>query len=154
MKFSTATAFLALFATSVTAQQAFIGSPADGFQVSPGQSFTVRVDRPNFQSSAKEVAIVLGFKNCGSNGCLSPDNGIGTELYSGSFNPQYDNPSGSTPPHQNYNFDRGEIESTPSIPPSPSTSWYSHNDLPTGRSHAMDGKQEYFRDSDLMVAVY
>ncbi|KAJ8090148.1 hypothetical protein PM082_018733 [Marasmius tenuissimus] len=103
MKFSTATAFLALFATSVTAQQAFIGSPVDGFQVSPGQSFTVRVDRPNFQSSAKEVAIVLGFKNCGSNGCLSPDNGIGTELYSGSFNPQYDSPSGSTPPHQNYN---------------------------------------------------
>ncbi|KAL0568168.1 hypothetical protein V5O48_013818 [Marasmius crinis-equi] len=124
MKFLTSTTVLALFATSATAQQAFIGSPLDGVQVSPGQSLTVRVDRPvsrlyndsydtlldgtltflrqNFQSSAQEVAIVLGFKPCGSSGCLTPDNGIGSALYSGSYNPQYDTPSNSLPPHQNF----------------------------------------------------
>ncbi|KAJ8090149.1 hypothetical protein PM082_018734 [Marasmius tenuissimus] len=103
MKLLSSAALSAVLLTSTLAQQADIRYPPAGFRVSAGQSITVQVERAPFQSSATEVAIVLGYKPCGAFPCIPPpDGGIGTVLYSGPFNPQYTNPRNGQNPHQNY----------------------------------------------------
>ncbi|KAF9265350.1 hypothetical protein L218DRAFT_957536 [Marasmius fiardii PR-910] len=103
MKFLTPTLLVAIAATSTAAQRASIGAPKNSTNVSANQTLLVEIDRPNFQSSATEVGIVIGIASCASgSGCIAPaDGGIGTILYNGSFNPQFK--SGSPlPPHQNF----------------------------------------------------
>ncbi|KAF8990719.1 hypothetical protein BDQ17DRAFT_1313714 [Cyathus striatus] len=93
---------LALTALPIAfAQRVFISSPADGATVSRGQSVVVEVDRPNFLSSAEEVAVVLGLQYCTPT-CRPPTDIMGTILYNGPYNPQYSSPTDAKPPHQNF----------------------------------------------------
>ncbi|KIK53867.1 hypothetical protein GYMLUDRAFT_207148 [Collybiopsis luxurians FD-317 M1] len=83
-----------------------IGAPTNMTSVIPGGPISVRIDRPNFQSSALEIALVIGISTCGTGPCPGPVDGvIGTILYNGPYNPQQ--PPDSTipplPPHQYFN---------------------------------------------------
>ncbi|KAL0568446.1 hypothetical protein V5O48_013534 [Marasmius crinis-equi] len=104
MKFFGSALLAALAATSVAAQKANIAVPTNGTDVQAGSNITIEVDRPNFQSSAQEVAIVLGLTSCAdaSKPCVGPqDGGIGKILYQGPFDPQYGDYY-ALPPHQNF----------------------------------------------------
>ncbi|KAF9255294.1 hypothetical protein L218DRAFT_912490 [Marasmius fiardii PR-910] len=103
MKFYASALLAVLAATSAAAQRASVGFPKNGSDVTAGQDLLIEVDRPNFQSSALEVAIVLGLASCASYPCSAPsDGGIGRILYYGPFNPQYKLDYPRLPPHQNY----------------------------------------------------
>ncbi len=110
--------FLALL-TVAQAQRVAIGSPLDQTTLSAGQQTVVEIDRPvsvfhdslpvlvylgsqNFQSSAQEVAVVIGIQSCAATPCAPPDGIMGQILYSGSFNPQFDTSNTQKPPHQNF----------------------------------------------------
>ncbi|KXN82043.1 hypothetical protein AN958_03294 [Leucoagaricus sp. SymC.cos] len=97
-------AALLLGASAGFAQRITIGVPQDQATFSAGQSFVVEIDRPNFQSSAQEVSVVIGINSCaGFNGeCPSPSDTMGTVLYSGSYNPQLVTSMPFKPPHQNF----------------------------------------------------
>ncbi|KAF8990721.1 hypothetical protein BDQ17DRAFT_1181324, partial [Cyathus striatus] len=82
-------------------QRVLIASPADGTTVTRGQSLIVEVDRPNFTSSAEEVAIVLGLQSCTPT-CRPPTDIMGTILYNGPYNPQLSSPTDPKPPRQNF----------------------------------------------------
>ena len=57
----------------------------------------------DFQSSATEVAIVIGATFCGTPGtCLPASEVIGNPLYNGPYNPQFVNGAENKPPHQNF----------------------------------------------------
>jgi len=103
MKYFRSLLLSALLATTALAQRVQIGYPADQSTIRAGTNITVEVDRPNFQSSAQEVAIVIGIRSCFSGPCLPPTDGIGSVLYSGPYNPQYAIPIvPAKPPHQNF----------------------------------------------------
>ncbi|KAK7062530.1 hypothetical protein VNI00_000018 [Paramarasmius palmivorus] len=106
MKFLATAVSVAFFLSSVVAQKANIAIPTMGSDVSAGSNVVIEVDRPNFQSSAVEVAIVLAIQSCSSSetACRDPEDGFGpaTILYSGPYNPQYASPPGRLPPHQNF----------------------------------------------------
>ncbi|ESK83851.1 hypothetical protein Moror_13508 [Moniliophthora roreri MCA 2997] len=104
MKFFATTLSLALAATSVVAQRAYIAQPTMGSDVQAGSTITIEVDRPNFQSSALEVAVVLGIQSCTTATCRDPEEWFGPAmiLYNGPYNPQYATPAGRLPPHQNF----------------------------------------------------
>ncbi|KAJ6551772.1 hypothetical protein B0H19DRAFT_882498, partial [Mycena capillaripes] len=91
-------------ATSAFAQSAVIGAPADGTTVQAGSNITVEVDRPDTLTGSTEVAVVIGIFPCGSTNsvCPGPSEVLGTILYNGPFNPQFQNDSRSKPPHQNF----------------------------------------------------
>ncbi|KAL0565512.1 hypothetical protein V5O48_016509 [Marasmius crinis-equi] len=93
-----------LAAVAVAAQKANIAVPINGTDVQAGSNITIEVDRPNFLSSANEVAIVLGLVSCSDNStCRAPQEGGGINeiLYQGPFNPQYGGYY-ALPPHQNF----------------------------------------------------
>ncbi|KAE9398511.1 hypothetical protein BT96DRAFT_859149 [Gymnopus androsaceus JB14] len=99
MKF---TAVLLALASTVLAQGASIGAPAEGSSATTGRNITVMIEQPNSLSSIEQVAIVIGLVHCGSeSSCPEPANGLGVILYAGPFDPQYATPPGSLPPHQN-----------------------------------------------------
>ncbi|KAG7086995.1 hypothetical protein E1B28_012973 [Marasmius oreades] len=103
MKFFNSTLIAVAVATAVAAQRANIGFPTNGTDVIAGKDLLIEVDRPNFLSSAVEVAIVLGLTSCASYPCGAPsERGVGRILYSGPFNPQYKLDYPRLPPHQNF----------------------------------------------------
>ncbi|KAI0061524.1 hypothetical protein BV25DRAFT_1916879 [Artomyces pyxidatus] len=95
-------AALASLAAAASAQSITIGSPAEGTSVTPGQSITVQVNRPNSLTSSQEVAIVISMLGC-SGPCPDPYDALGSTLYAGSYSPQY--PANRLPwdqPQQNF----------------------------------------------------
>ncbi|KAL0568334.1 hypothetical protein V5O48_013656 [Marasmius crinis-equi] len=105
MKFFGSVLFAVLAATSAAAQKANIAQPTSSSDVQAGSDINVEVDRPNFQSSANEVSIVLGLVSCpdSSQPCRAPQEGggIGKILYQGPYNPQFGGYF-ALPPHQNF----------------------------------------------------
>ncbi|KAJ3715160.1 hypothetical protein FB446DRAFT_317801 [Lentinula raphanica] len=105
-------------ATSVLAQSANIGAPADMTQVAAGSDFTVMVDRPDSLTGSTEVAVVIGLLSCASSPCPGPSAELGTVLYNGPFDPQFTTEPGTTtlPPHENFtltvpsNFAKGNAQ--------------------------------------------
>ncbi|KAH0583176.1 hypothetical protein J132_05370 [Termitomyces sp. J132] len=99
-----AAVFGVLFAT-VKAQSINIGFPPDGTSVTPGSNLTVEIDRPDTLTGSIEVAVVIAVLSCSrfSFGCIPVDQGMGTVLYNGGYNPQFHStaPIGK-PPHQNF----------------------------------------------------
>lgn len=91
---------LLLLAAVACAQTAVIGYPPNGYIISPGASLTVQVQRPNSLTGSEEVAVVIGFQSCGTNGCISPSDYMGQILYNGPYDPQYHEPT--TPPYENF----------------------------------------------------
>ncbi|KAJ6551759.1 hypothetical protein B0H19DRAFT_178000 [Mycena capillaripes] len=102
MKSLTSLALIAILATTAFAQSAVIGAPADGITVLAGSNITVEVDRPNTLTGSTEIAVVIGIFPCSNSVCPGPSEALGTILYDGSFNPQFQNDSRSKPPHQNF----------------------------------------------------
>ncbi|RDB18472.1 hypothetical protein Hypma_000293 [Hypsizygus marmoreus] len=104
MKLSSMLALATLLGVTASAQRVAIGYPADGAHVKAGSSLTVEVDRPEFLSSAQEVAIVIGLQSCPTFQCLPPSLTMGNVLlYNGAYKPEWhsDAPP-SKPPHQNF----------------------------------------------------
>ncbi|KAL0057197.1 hypothetical protein AAF712_016171, partial [Marasmius tenuissimus] len=103
MKFSgSALTFLAAASTAV-AQRAMIGFPTNGTDVQAGSDLLVMVARPNFQSSAEEVGIVLGFASCPDDAHTKcSQSTVGTSiLYKGPYNPEFGG-AWFLPPHENF----------------------------------------------------
>ncbi|KAJ3575118.1 hypothetical protein NP233_g1314 [Leucocoprinus birnbaumii] len=84
------------------AQRISVSSPPDQATVSAGQQMVIEVDRPNFLSSAQEVAVVIGIQSCAATPCAPPSGTMGQILYSGGFDPKPDPNDAIKPPHQNF----------------------------------------------------
>ncbi|KAF7304346.1 hypothetical protein HMN09_00836500 [Mycena chlorophos] len=96
-------AFACLLPLGALAQNTAIGYPPANTTVSPGSNITVEVDRPNSLTGSQEVAAVLGVVSCaGRPVCPDPTDVMGSILYSGPFNPQYQTNAQGLPPHQNF----------------------------------------------------
>ncbi|KAI0360251.1 hypothetical protein OH77DRAFT_1393630 [Trametes cingulata] len=83
---------LAALALSALAQQAQIVSPAAGSTIAAGSEVTIEVHQDGAATDDVQVAIILGIRNCPSGDCNGFDpseDGMGTLLYSGLFNPQH-----------------------------------------------------------------
>ncbi|KAF7587687.1 hypothetical protein BBP40_006873 [Aspergillus hancockii] len=91
---------LALLAATVSAQNAGIGYPAEGQQISPGDELVVQVQRPNSLTGSVELGVAVGISFCASSPCFSPKESLGTLLYNGPFKPEYHETS--RPPYQNF----------------------------------------------------
>ncbi|KAI0712656.1 hypothetical protein C8Q76DRAFT_735456 [Earliella scabrosa] len=90
MKFLFTVICLAASAASALAQRISIGAPAEWTTVKPGESITVRVDRPMTLSSSSEVAIAIGFWPCGGGPCAAQNvqEVLGNVVYKGPYDPQ------------------------------------------------------------------
>lgn len=97
----------ACLALTASAQSIQIGAPKEGATIHPGKNFTVEVDRPNSLTGSHEVAIVIAVQSCEKINCteFAPTEVLGSILYSGPYNPQYQSGSAQAlPPHQNFSF--------------------------------------------------
>ncbi|KAL4944953.1 hypothetical protein BDV06DRAFT_185988 [Aspergillus oleicola] len=92
-------AILASLAATALAQNVFVSLP-QGKQVKAGSDVTVRVTRPNSLTGSTEIGIAIGIQHCGDDGCLDSDSTLGTELYAGSYSPNYHESTGM--PYQNF----------------------------------------------------
>ncbi|KIK68468.1 hypothetical protein GYMLUDRAFT_35890 [Collybiopsis luxurians FD-317 M1] len=109
---------LAISATSVLSQSAFIGAPADMTKVAAGSNFTAMIERPDSLTASSEVALVIGLLSCGSAPCPTPAQTLGTVLYNGPFDPEFRTVPGTPnlPPYQNFtltvpsNFAKGNAQ--------------------------------------------
>ncbi|KAF9445455.1 hypothetical protein P691DRAFT_675614 [Macrolepiota fuliginosa MF-IS2] len=88
-------------ATAALAQRVAISAPLDQAHLTAGQSTVVEIDRPDFLSSAQEVAVVIGVQSCVTR-CPAPSDTMGQVLYSGSYNPQRDPANRTKQPFQNF----------------------------------------------------
>ncbi|EED81041.1 predicted protein [Postia placenta Mad-698-R] len=100
--------FAALAATCLAQTTITIQTSLANNTVSPGQNFTVEVTKPVEPTPSVEVAIVIGLVQCPDNNCQDPSfnisQDIGSTLYYGPYNPQYDSitPPDHKPPYQNF----------------------------------------------------
>ncbi|KAB8230223.1 uncharacterized protein BDW43DRAFT_170263 [Aspergillus alliaceus] len=92
--------FIALLAAVASAQNAAIGFPKQGQEITPGDNLVVQVQRPNTLTGSQEVGVVIGLSSCASKPCFSPQDSMGTVLYNGPFKPVYHETS--QPPYQNF----------------------------------------------------
>ncbi|OKL58170.1 hypothetical protein UA08_06413 [Talaromyces atroroseus] len=92
--------FVAFVARTALAQSVQIGLPDAGTVLNPGEDYTVQIQCPDSLTSSQEVALVIGIQQCQNGHCFPPDETLGNLLYSGSFNPQFHEPS--LPPYQNF----------------------------------------------------
>ncbi|KAJ6461094.1 hypothetical protein C8R45DRAFT_762309, partial [Mycena sanguinolenta] len=84
--------FMGYLVFSAIAQGIRIPTPENGEIVSAGSALTVEVQKLNSITSSTEVAIVIGFLNCGSpSPCPSPMDQIGAVLFNGPYNPTLHN---------------------------------------------------------------
>ncbi|KDR82928.1 hypothetical protein GALMADRAFT_206658 [Galerina marginata CBS 339.88] len=105
MKFSFSTASLSLLLGSISAlsQSIRIGFPSDGASVHAGSKLTVEVDRPDTLTGSTEVAVVIALNSCHNTTCIPPKDILGSILYNGPYNPQFQSTAPpSKPPHQNF----------------------------------------------------
>ncbi|KAH7914857.1 hypothetical protein BJ138DRAFT_1110230 [Hygrophoropsis aurantiaca] len=105
MKLVSLAVFTASFVAHALSQSIEIAAPADWSSVYPGNSVSVQVDLPNFNSQATQVAVVIAIFPCFSDPPLScpafERDGVGNILYNGPFDPQYPAPNpNSEPPQQ------------------------------------------------------
>ncbi|KAF8956514.1 hypothetical protein BDZ97DRAFT_1592478, partial [Flammula alnicola] len=91
------------FVGSALTQRIAIGYPSDGTSVAAGSNVTVEIDRPDTLSGSTEVAVVIAVNSCHNTTCIPPNDILGSILYNGPYNPQFQ-PSApaSKPPHQNF----------------------------------------------------
>ncbi|KAK2465748.1 hypothetical protein APHAL10511_002292 [Amanita phalloides] len=100
MQLLSAVVLFVLTAVSI-AQSIVIGAPQPSTTVTVGQSFNVQIQKPDTLTNSPEIALVIAIASCASSPCLTPQEGLGTLLYNGSFNPQFQQGS-SLPPLQNF----------------------------------------------------
>ncbi|KAF8810214.1 hypothetical protein BYT27DRAFT_7135037 [Phlegmacium glaucopus] len=103
MKLTLVATLLAALITTCYAQAIDIGSPANGTSVTPGSSLVVEVDRPDSLTGSTEVVLLIAIESCGSEPCPAPGSVLGSILYNGPYDPQFQN-SGppNKPPYQNF----------------------------------------------------
>ncbi|KAF4167367.1 hypothetical protein CNMCM6936_005324 [Aspergillus lentulus] len=92
--------FLVFVAATVSAQNAAIGLPSEGENLTPGSSTVVQIQRPNSLTGSQEIAVAIGLSSCADSKCYAPEDVLGTILYNGPFKPEY-HESGQ-PPYQNF----------------------------------------------------
>ncbi|KAL4962048.1 uncharacterized protein BDV14DRAFT_203202 [Aspergillus stella-maris] len=92
-------AILTSLAATALAQNAFVNLP-QGKEIKAGSDIVVQVTRPNSLTGSTEIGIGIGIQHCGDNGCLDSDSTLGTELYAGSFSPNYH--ESTSQPYQNF----------------------------------------------------
>ncbi|KIK59514.1 hypothetical protein GYMLUDRAFT_669875 [Collybiopsis luxurians FD-317 M1] len=115
MQFLTLFSLLAVAITSVAAQGAKVGAPADMTEITAGSSFTAMIERPLTLTGSTEVAVVIGLLSCDTRACPGPSGSLGTVLYQGPFNPQLSDDH-RLPPHQNFtlavlpDFEKGQAQ--------------------------------------------
>ncbi|KAF8844282.1 hypothetical protein BDN67DRAFT_978187 [Paxillus ammoniavirescens] len=79
---------IALFVSTALAQGITIVSPVPGSTVTSGSSITIRVGTNIFIENLETIGIAIGLQSCpNGSGCSTADQGIGTILYTGPFNP-------------------------------------------------------------------
>ncbi|KAF8844284.1 hypothetical protein BDN67DRAFT_978188 [Paxillus ammoniavirescens] len=79
---------VALFVSTALAQGITIVSPAPGSTVTSGSSITVQVGTDIFIENLETIGIAIGLQSCpNGSGCSTADQGIGTILYMGLFDP-------------------------------------------------------------------
>ncbi|KIJ18691.1 hypothetical protein PAXINDRAFT_167254 [Paxillus involutus ATCC 200175] len=79
---------VALFVSAALAQGITIVLPAAGSTVTPGSSITVQIGTDIFIENLETIGIAIGLQSCPSgSGCGTADQGIGTILYTGLFDP-------------------------------------------------------------------
>ncbi|PSR94554.1 hypothetical protein EW026_g7804 [Hermanssonia centrifuga] len=98
---------LAALVASAFAQGIDIGAPVEYSNITPGSNITVEVDRPDTLTGSTPVALVIAIESCTSypdGQCASVDvtQRLQHILYTGSYDPVFDTPSDSKPPHQNF----------------------------------------------------
>ncbi|KAJ7062098.1 hypothetical protein C8F01DRAFT_1056982 [Mycena amicta] len=94
-----------LQALCVNAQSAQIGAPLPNTSVRAGSRIVVEVDRPDTLTGSIEIAVVIGCSSCvgrGAAGCPAPSDVMGTILYNGPYDPQFQQGALGKPPHQNF----------------------------------------------------
>ncbi|EKM52095.1 uncharacterized protein PHACADRAFT_212686 [Phanerochaete carnosa HHB-10118-sp] len=101
---------IAALAATCLAQSIDIGAPAANSTVSPGQSITVEVDKPDSLTGSTEVALVLSMASCPADGCTDPSydpsGDLGQILYNGPYNPQFHPETDpGKPPYQNFSVE-------------------------------------------------
>ncbi|KAH7882550.1 hypothetical protein F5I97DRAFT_1931096 [Phlebopus sp. FC_14] len=90
MRFLTTALSAALFVTSVLCQGIVVNSPTSGTTVTPGSNITVQVGMGDFIENIETVGLAIGLQSCGGSiSCGSPLDGVGTVLYTGSWNPSF-----------------------------------------------------------------
>ncbi|KAF5361140.1 hypothetical protein D9758_009035 [Tetrapyrgos nigripes] len=103
MKFITSAFSTLILVAGVLGQSAYIETPTKGNSVTAGTSLVIDVVRPNTISSSVEIGIAIGIASCAASRCYSAAETLGTLLYNGIFNPQYDAKpfeTGQYQPHQ------------------------------------------------------
>ncbi|KAG6809476.1 hypothetical protein H0H92_016083 [Tricholoma furcatifolium] len=92
----------ALYFKLASSQSISIGYPLNGTSVAAGSKLLVEIDRPDTISSSVEVAVVIGLQSCPTGPCYPVASSVGTPLYNGPYNPQFQSGSPGKPPHQNF----------------------------------------------------
>ncbi|RPD62839.1 hypothetical protein L227DRAFT_573357 [Lentinus tigrinus ALCF2SS1-6] len=88
-----ALSIVALLSSLAAAQNVVIHAPPPHTTLSPGQSFTVEVDRPNSLTNSLEVLVGIGLISCvgrappGTCDGFSTTEQFGTVLFAGPYNP-------------------------------------------------------------------
>ncbi|KAH7909227.1 hypothetical protein BJ138DRAFT_1155835 [Hygrophoropsis aurantiaca] len=75
-----------------------INAPHQNQTVGEGSNITVSIERPDFQSSSQEVAVVIALQPCRPT-CFAGQS-LGKILYNGPYTPTVH--SGNTQPYQNF----------------------------------------------------
>ncbi|XP_006462987.1 hypothetical protein AGABI2DRAFT_207679 [Agaricus bisporus var. bisporus H97] len=88
--------------TATRAQHVLIGYPPEGANLTAGHTTTIEIQRPNFQSSSEEVAIVLGITSCPNTLCPAPADTMGHILHNGPFDPKEHPLTPLIQPYQNF----------------------------------------------------
>ncbi|KAK2465749.1 hypothetical protein APHAL10511_002293 [Amanita phalloides] len=103
MKLIGVVVFFILAAVSL-AQNILIGAPKPGAKVHAGRSLHVLIGKPDTLTDSPDIALVIAVAPCigfPSHHCLPPQEALGTVLYNGTFNPQFER-SGPFYPYQNF----------------------------------------------------
>ncbi|KAL2826703.1 hypothetical protein BDW59DRAFT_145056 [Aspergillus cavernicola] len=90
---------LTTLAATALAQNVYVDLPG-GPELIAGDEVTIQVQRPNFLSGSREIGIAIGIQSCPTEPCIPSESSLGTELYNGSFNPEYH--ENAIPPYENF----------------------------------------------------
>ncbi|KAI8989671.1 hypothetical protein BD414DRAFT_536065 [Trametes punicea] len=90
LDFAKALLAILLLAVTALAQRVTLLAPAFNSPLSPGQNFTVDVDKPDSLSPSYDVSVAIGLQSCGTAPCeaLASAGILGNILYTGDYTPQ------------------------------------------------------------------
>ncbi|KAJ6032725.1 hypothetical protein N7540_003457 [Penicillium herquei] len=91
---------LAAFAGVALAQSTNIALPKAGTTVAAGSDLVVQIERPDTLTGSDEIAVAIGMVSCPSGTCPSAGEALGTLLYHGAFDPEFN--TGSYYPYENF----------------------------------------------------